>query len=63
MGSLAAPLIVYSRTWFSLSPVIVFAVLLTIQWIVVFFFFPETKNKPLPDEIKDSKKVKEDAEE
>jgi len=62
MGSLAAPMIVYSRNWFSLAPTIVFAVLLTIQWIVVFILFPETKDKPLPDSMEHSKKIKEDVE-
>ena len=53
IGSLAAPLIVYSRHWFTETPIIVFAVMLTIQWIVVYFVFAETKNRPLPDEIDD----------
>ena len=54
IGSLAAPLIVYSRHWFTETPIIIFAILLTIQWGIVFFIFPETKNCPLPDEIDDS---------
>ncbi|KAE9551212.1 hypothetical protein FO519_005579 [Halicephalobus sp. NKZ332] len=58
MGSLAAPMIVYSRIWFDQAPIIVFAILLTIQWIVVFWCFPETKDKPLRDEIEESTKMK-----
>uniref|UniRef100_A0AC34GFK6 Uncharacterized protein n=1 Tax=Panagrolaimus sp. ES5 TaxID=591445 RepID=A0AC34GFK6_9BILA len=64
VGSLAAPLIVYSRHWFHETPIIVFAIMLTIQWGIVFFIFPETKNRPLPDEIcDDNENVDKDDEE
>uniref|UniRef100_A0A914P3V1 Major facilitator superfamily (MFS) profile domain-containing protein n=1 Tax=Panagrolaimus davidi TaxID=227884 RepID=A0A914P3V1_9BILA len=57
LGSLAAPLIVYSRQWFTETPIIVFAIMLTIQWGIVYFVFPETKDRPLPEEISDDEDV------
>ncbi|VDK63213.1 unnamed protein product [Cylicostephanus goldi] len=51
LGSVAAPLVVHTRTMHYLVPYTAFAAFLTIQLVVVAAFIPETKDKPLPEEL------------
>uniref|UniRef100_A0A7E4V5B8 MFS domain-containing protein n=1 Tax=Panagrellus redivivus TaxID=6233 RepID=A0A7E4V5B8_PANRE len=53
LGSLFAPFLVYSSQWFDNIHILVFAVLLSIQLVVVVCVFPETKDCPLPEDISD----------
>ncbi|KIH64278.1 hypothetical protein ANCDUO_05412 [Ancylostoma duodenale] len=51
LGSVAAPMVVHLRTLHYLVPYIAFAVFLTVQLVVVAAFIPETKGRPLPEEL------------
>ncbi|KAK6733398.1 hypothetical protein RB195_017251 [Necator americanus] len=51
LGSVAAPMVVHLRTTHYLIPYLAFAAFLTIQLVVVAAFIPETKDKPLPEEL------------
>ncbi|PIO63309.1 hypothetical protein TELCIR_15091 [Teladorsagia circumcincta] len=51
LGSVLAPMVVHLRTVHYLIPYLVFAVFLSGQLIVVAVCIPETKGRPLPEEL------------
>ncbi|XGW12033.1 hypothetical protein V3C99_013033 [Haemonchus contortus] len=51
LGSVLAPMVVHLRTVHYLIPYLAFAVFLTVQLIVVVVCIPETKDRPLPEEL------------
>ncbi|KAK6030619.1 transporter, major facilitator family protein [Ostertagia ostertagi] len=51
LGSVLAPLVVHLRTVHYLIPYLVFAVFLSGQLVVVAVCIPETKGRPLPEEL------------
>ncbi|VDO30758.1 unnamed protein product [Haemonchus placei] len=51
LGSVLAPMVVHLRTVHYLIPYLAFAVFLTVQLVVVVVCIPETKDRPLPEEL------------
>lgn len=51
LGSLSGPLVLFLRTHNEIFPFWLFAVLLSIQFIVSMCFLPETSGQPLPDRM------------
>ncbi|XP_027711933.1 solute carrier family 22 member 11-like, partial [Vombatus ursinus] len=53
VGAILAPLVNILKHYIPALPLIIFAAMAITAGLVVFFFLPETQNKPMPDTIKD----------
>jgi hypothetical protein len=51
LGSLSGPWVLFLRSYNESVPFWIFAVLLSIQLVISFCFLPETRGKPLPDQM------------
>ncbi|KAL3116710.1 hypothetical protein niasHT_000788 [Heterodera trifolii] len=49
LGSLSVPSVQFLRSLNGVLPFWLFGILLTIQWLISFFFLPETVGEPLPE--------------
>ncbi|VDM58021.1 unnamed protein product [Angiostrongylus costaricensis] len=59
-GSVVAPMVVHLRAVHYLLPYLAFALFLTVQVLVVAVFLPETKDRPLPQELPETSTNRQD---
>ncbi|KAE9416816.1 hypothetical protein Angca_004019, partial [Angiostrongylus cantonensis] len=59
-GSVAAPMVVHLRAVHYLLPYLTFALFLTVQVLVVAVLLPETKDRPLPQELPETNTNRQD---